>query len=96
MTTSVTDDRQAFEAWMKTREGFPFAGTYANLMWVSWQAALRSQGKVVKACDLRALPRYEVSNDGFTSTGTPTVERDDQYGDWIKYEDLTAIIGEGD
>jgi hypothetical protein len=103
MTTSVTDDRQEFEAWaiandyyMDIRRDGNYASTATSGAWAGYQAAILSQGKVVKSSDLRALPLYEVSNDGFTSSGTPTVERDDEYGDWIKYEDLTAIIGEGD
>ena len=32
--------REAFEAWMKSREGYPFAGQFADLMWKAWQAAL--------------------------------------------------------
>lgn len=33
------DVRARFEAWMASREGFPFAGQFANLMWAAWQAA---------------------------------------------------------
>jgi hypothetical protein len=32
-------ERLEFEAWMKSRPGYPYAGTFANLMWAAWQAA---------------------------------------------------------
>jgi hypothetical protein len=33
------DQRERFEAWMRAREGHPYAGQFANLMWAAWQAA---------------------------------------------------------
>lgn len=101
---SVTDvQRDAFEKWARS-EGYDCyrsdLGVYVwgatNSAWIGYQAALSTQPKAVSVYALKALPRYEVSNDGFTGSGAHTVERDDEYGDWIKYEDLTAIIGEGD
>jgi len=40
------DEREAFEAWIRTLEGHPFAGQFANLMWAAWQArsASRQEG----------------------------------------------------
>jgi hypothetical protein len=37
--TAMTE-RKKFEAWIKTLEGHPFAGAFANLMWKAWQASL--------------------------------------------------------
>jgi hypothetical protein len=34
----AADEREAFETWMKSRPGYPFAGAFANLMWEAWQA----------------------------------------------------------
>ena len=49
--------REDFEDWMKTLDGFPFAGSYANLMWLAWQAAT---SKPVE------LPEYKgEGGDGF-------------------------------
>lgn len=40
MSTESNDQyRAGFEAWMKARPGYPFAATFANLMWESWIAA---------------------------------------------------------
>lgn len=39
MTTKTDDkERAAFEAWVRTRAGHPFAGAYLDLMWFAWQA----------------------------------------------------------
>jgi hypothetical protein len=98
MTTSVTDDRQAFEAWA-VANGHPvtvrydgsdkYVSTLTNLRWHGWQAALRSQGKVAEVSRLRALAgswQRKADNLGFP------------YGeDYLGCaNDLTAIIGEGD
>lgn len=32
------DEREAFEAWVQKRDGFPYARQFMNLMWESWQA----------------------------------------------------------
>lgn len=32
------DERAAFEDWIRTREGHPFAKQFSNLMWAAWQA----------------------------------------------------------
>lgn len=39
MADMTTSSREAFEAAMKTMDGYPFARQFANLMWKSWQAA---------------------------------------------------------
>lgn len=32
------NEREQFEAWIRTQEGHPFAGQFGNLMWKAWQA----------------------------------------------------------
>jgi hypothetical protein len=95
MTTSVTDDRQAFEAWAKdvghdvrrTEAGTGYASIDTHNAWNAWQAALRSQGKVLNTGDLIAL-REEVRVQASLK---------DHYADWEETERMfTAIIGEGD
>jgi hypothetical protein len=36
--TVPSDERASFEVWMKSCEGYPFAGKFATLMWKAWQA----------------------------------------------------------
>ena len=36
--SKVTDERSAYEAWVRTREGHPFARQFSNLMWEAWKA----------------------------------------------------------
>jgi len=36
--TASGDERADFETWIKSRLGYPFAGTFTNLMWDAWQA----------------------------------------------------------
>lgn len=38
MSTNIEQERKAFEAWIETCAGHPFAGQFANLMWKAWQA----------------------------------------------------------
>lgn len=46
----TTDELRAkFEAWMRGREGYPFAGQFANLMWASYQSAHASRDAEVEA-----------------------------------------------
>lgn len=40
------DERAAFEAWMKTSGGYPYAGQFANLMWEAWQARAAQSGQL--------------------------------------------------
>lgn len=46
---SDNKEREAFEAHVKTMEGYPFAGAFLNLMWKAWQAraALQAGGQPV-------------------------------------------------
>ena len=34
----AADERAMFEAWIRARPGYPFAGAFTNLMWDAWQA----------------------------------------------------------
>ena len=50
--------RAAFEAWIKTQPGYPFAGVFANLMWQSWQGAVAAEReRYVRAID--AVPTHQ-------------------------------------
>lgn len=49
-------EREAFEAWIRTCEGHPFAGQFANLMWSAWQARAPLSGWI--SVDVR-LPSHE-------------------------------------
>jgi hypothetical protein len=109
MTTIGTDDRKDFEAWAQSRGMWMLpscngVGTYCGSetegAWESWQAALRSQGKVVSIEKLKALQPYwcdwndqaldEETDPEGSLKSFPTISI------VYKYEDLTAIIGEGD
>lgn len=37
-TERLEQERAAFEAWIQSCDGHPFAGAFANLMWKTWQA----------------------------------------------------------
>jgi hypothetical protein len=50
-------ERAAFEAWMKSRPGYPFAGAFANLMWDAWQAARRTAPVAPMGQELPPLPQ---------------------------------------
>lgn len=58
----MTDaDRKAFEEWMKTRNGHPFANQFTNLMWAAWQAALAYAAKLrAEEKPVGYLPAYEL------------------------------------
>lgn len=50
MTTNAElKTREAFEKWMKGREGYPFAGQFADLMWKAWQGAIENTRAVEDA-----------------------------------------------
>lgn len=38
MTDELKAEREAFERWMESLNGFPFARQFSNLMWEAWQA----------------------------------------------------------
>jgi len=50
------DEREAFEAWIRTLEGHPFAGQFANLMWAAWQASSASRQEGWISVDERMPP----------------------------------------
>jgi len=100
MTASVTDDRQAFEAWAVSEWGYNLRRSSVNSddyhylstqrSWQGWQAALRSQGKVVSEEDVAKMQALAESwrVNYYDHLGEPA---------YLKCaEDLTAIIGEGD
>jgi hypothetical protein len=39
------DERAAFEAWIRTSPGHPYAGQFTTLMWKAWQARAALQSK---------------------------------------------------
>ncbi len=97
MTTSVTDDRARFEAWAREEHGAwldkDSHGRYTipaeESMWLGYQAALRSQGKVVSEEDVAKMQELAESwrVKYYDYLGEPA---------YLKCaEDLTAIIGEG-
>jgi len=45
MTDQTLHCREAFEKWVRTCEGHPFAGQFANLMWKAWQAAWNTRAQ---------------------------------------------------
>lgn len=45
------DERRKFEAWIKARPGYPFAGAFANLMWDAWQARAALSHRATTAAD---------------------------------------------
>ena len=56
--------REAFEKWMRTCEGHPFAGQFANLMWKAWQACWNTRAQAstsdewqgeVECCDAKGF-----------------------------------------
>jgi hypothetical protein len=53
MTDPTTQSREAFEAWIKTLKGYPFAGAFSNLMWLAWQSAIQA-GREALLTELRA------------------------------------------
>ncbi|CAB3654448.1 hypothetical protein LMG26685_02925 [Achromobacter mucicolens] len=48
-----TNERSMYEAWERTRAGYPFARQFANLMWEAWQA--RASVAAPAAGDARML-----------------------------------------
>lgn len=107
MTTSVTDDRARFEAYWRSKENFKesflavdgrYPDYYGNPVvqgsWEGYQAALRSQGKVVSVDALQGLC------DEWENMKVPHSASSYELGMFDGYRgahsDLTAIIGEGD
>lgn len=74
---NIDAERAAFDAWMKTRSGYPFAAAFANLMWAAWQAARRAPAPV--ADGLAPLPQLlldRISDYGMARTeGMTDVDR---------------------
>lgn len=67
MADTNQSERAAFEAWIQTTPGHPYAGQFTTLMWKAWQAA-RSQAvpagqqEVTAIEAFRALLRAEVDS----------------------------------
>jgi hypothetical protein len=63
MTAPTTQSREAFEAWIKTLKGYPFAGAFSNLMWLAWQSAIQA-GREALLAELRTggvdLPNFDL------------------------------------
>jgi hypothetical protein len=64
--TTTNNDRDQFEAWIKTRIGYPFAGTFTNLMWDAWQGARKA---APVAPTLPEWFAYDDTNDTMTIHG---------------------------
>jgi hypothetical protein len=107
MTTSVTDEmvnhaRHAAMTYRPTPE--PLEGPQVSIsfgqMRAALEAALRSQGKVVSVEKLKALQPYWCDwNDQALDEETDpegSLKSFPKMSIVYKYEDLTAIIGEGD
>lgn len=103
MTTSVTDDRAMFEEWADQervydlRRGKALPDEYlfssTDRAWRAWQAALRSQGKVVEVSKLRDLAHWWGKN---IERMQGRVNPHEIAGLTRCQKELTAIIGEGD
>lgn len=73
MSTNDEQYRAGFEAWMKTRPGYPFAGAFANMMWESWLASKRNASTEPSAL-------VEALRAALRSVNAVAIERGDKYG----------------
>lgn len=63
--TASGDERAMFEAWIKSHAGYPFAGTFTNLMWDSLQARAAVSADIEPATDeAEQIIKYEVTPTG--------------------------------
>lgn len=86
--TASGDERADFEAWIKSRVGYPFAGTFTNLMWDAWQArAAVSAATKPTALNANELLRY----DSF-ETDEGDELRVDPDGRWVRFDDVQSLL----